>query len=111
MSKFESLIKYARIIIESTNDVVNEATTFHNVKSVVHHKIRITDAHKEVAKSLKDGQTHNASADHLVTTYDHAQDTGTSHFVKSTREGNVVHLHDRNTGKHVDTISHKELSN
>lgn len=86
----------------------HDKTTFHDVPSVVHHKIRITGHHKEIAKNLKDGQSYNVPH-HLVTTYSHDKDTGTSHFAKSTREGNVVHLHDRETGKHIDTISHKHL--
>lgn len=89
--------------------ILVEATTFHDIKSVVHHKIRVTGDHKESSKSFKDGKTHNVPH-HLVTTYTDSKDTGTSHFVKSTKEGNVVHLHDRDTGKHVDTVSHKDLS-
>lgn len=91
------------------NTEVNEdKTTFHDYQAIPHHKIRITGDHKEKAKNLADGGKHS-TATHLVTTYSHAGDTGTSHWADSHREGNVVHLRDHYTGKHIATMAHSDL--
>jgi hypothetical protein len=87
----------------------NESTVkFHHLSSMPHKEVRMQDDHREAIHKMTDGKSHSSSQ--LITTYNHHGDSGTSHFVTSHREGNVIHLRDAHTKKHVATVSHADTA-